>query len=354
MSDFDQYTGSFAPAMKITVVIPMATVEVFRDNAIIHEIAEDLVSLQLSRDELPMGVAIHVGQVLEIRGGKDGSAYSCRGILVSEGDERRLLLRLIGDVVTDEMREFYRIDAFLPVKYYLSPEQNSDTLRKDWTTRSMKRKADELNKKNRPWDSSFVTGKANLPPEPLQEHADIDTSWDTIIPLAANISGGGIRMITHSNLSVGEFAPLEILVPEPRHIVDVVARVVFANSNHAADADPESFTIGMQFVFIHERDRDAIVNYISTIQQKRMRQLREGYLFREDDQETDASDEPETQGTSFDWLLYLKRTVFTIIFFAIVAAIGMYFVRYSQNRPKGEIEQVFEGGLKKYLEKIKK
>src|SRR3974390_981019 len=118
MSDAGHYTNRYFAGMKVEVHIPLPDAKVFRDWAIIDEIDEDLVSLQLSRDMLPDGVNLRVGQILTVRSETDGQAHSCRAFIVSKGYEQDLLLRLTGEIVFDELREFYRIDAFLPIKFY--------------------------------------------------------------------------------------------------------------------------------------------------------------------------------------------------------------------------------------------
>ena len=105
MSDMEPYSRYFPVGIKVGVGIPLPNAEVFKDWAIIHEIDEDLVSLQLSRDVLPVGVSLRYGQILELRGGIEGNGFCCRAIVVSEGDARELLLRLIGEIVSDELRD---------------------------------------------------------------------------------------------------------------------------------------------------------------------------------------------------------------------------------------------------------
>ena len=102
MSDAGQYTSRYFTGMKVEVGIPLPDSKVFRDWAIISEIDEDLVSLQLSRDMLPAGVNLRVGQILTIRSESDGQAYSCRAFIVSKGYEQDLLLRLTGEIVFEE------------------------------------------------------------------------------------------------------------------------------------------------------------------------------------------------------------------------------------------------------------
>lgn len=353
MGDFDQYANFFTSGMKVGVGIPMPNAEVFRDWALIHDIDEDLVSLQLSRDQLPVNVRLHVGQILELRGGQDGSGYSCRAIIVTEGDEREILLRLIGEIITDELREFYRIDAFLPIKYYIPNEQHLEILKDEWEARRWKRQEKELERKLQRWDGAIIGTSANLPQERHQEapvEEDTDEAWDTIIPLAANISGGGIRVITHQHYEIGTILLLEMLVPGPRRIVDSVVRVVFATRNYAAGKDQEYYNTAMKYIYIDERDRDAIINHISTVQLKRIRQLRERYLFRS------AADDVEGELLSSGrrWVLIGRRAVFTLLFLAIMLIMILYFKHYSVQHPKNEIEETFEGGIRRYLKKLGK
>jgi len=366
MNDFDNYATYFPVGMKVGVGIPLANAGVFRDWAIIHEIDEDFVSLQLSRDQLPINVSLHVGQILDLRGGKDDSGYSCRAIIVAEGPAREILLRLIGEIVSDELREFYRIDAFLPIKYYISPEQNVETLKREWAERRGQRQAVDAEHRHKRWDSSLVLDRAELPPERRLEQAEDDQgedaeqaeergeehgdSWDTIIPLAANISGGGVRIITHQPFESGVFVLLEILVPMPRRIVDIVARVITANRNYAAGKDREYYNTGLQFVFIDERDRDAIINHISNVQLKRIRQLREQFIFR--DSPAAGSEEQETPPL-INWAALGRRLGYTLIFLMITLFFVNYFRHYAKDHPKNEIEEIFEVGIRKYLEKFK-
>lgn len=378
MSDMDLYIRYFPVGKKVGVGIPLPNAEVFRDWAIIHDIDEDLVSLQLSRDDLPAEVSLHYGQILELRGGTENNGYSCRAIVVSEGDARELLLRLIGEIVSDELREFYRIDAFLPIKYFVSKEQHIDRLHKEWEERRIVRLQREFERKDQRWDGTHPAN-AELPRERRLETGEtadeaavedaVETagepvvygpaevaahdraeeerkereSWETIVPLAANVSGGGLRIVTHQEFEDGEYVLLEILLPLPQRVIDVVGRIVFANRNYAAGSDYAYYNTGVQFVYIDERDRDAIVTYISTIQLKRIRQLRERYLYR-------GMLEGESQPGAFG----VKITVLSAVLFLILMAFLInYFWRYSVERPKGEIERTFEEGVEKYRDRFK-
>ncbi len=343
MSDFDQYARHFSAGMKVGVGIPLPNAAVYRDWAVIRDLNEDLISLQLSRDTLPEQVSLHIGQILEIRGGADNAGFCVRAIIVDEGYARELMLRLIGEVVSDELREFYRIDAFLPVKYYLTHEQRPDVLEKQWHGRRLDRLESERHLRQQQWGHRITGEGGELPNE---RHLDNpDDSWQTIVPLAANISGGGIRIVTHQGFTTGEYVLLEIFVPSPRHIVDAVARVAFANPVSAGNSEPESFDTGLQFVFIHEHDRDAVIKYISGIQLDRIRQMRQTYL-------ADTA-EAETEPPRLSWQVVVKRMAVVLAAAGAVLLLAGYLRGYMEGHPKNEIGEIFENGIRRYMEQRK-
>lgn len=364
MSDIDLYAHYFPVGKKVGVGIPLPDTGVFKDWAVILEIDEDLVSLQLSRDVLPVDVSLHYGQILELRGGGEGNAFCCRAIIVSEGDARELLLRLIGEVVSDELREFYRIDAYLPIKCFVSHEQNSALLHTQWEERRTRRKLLEIDRPDHRWTrellpaesgpslerphlSSKAGGGEEVPDRDRGESGAHD-SWDGIIPLAANISGGGLRINTHQGFENGEYTQLEIFLPVPQRVIDVVGRVVFANRNYPAGSDRDFFNTGVQFVYIDERDRDAIIKYISTIQLIRIRQLRERYLCREgegNDRNYDTSRGAVIRRT-------VTRLSMFLLFVVLLVLLASYYWYYIHEHPKAEIQRIFDEGIRKYDEKL--
>ena len=346
MSSFlEQYSAHFFIGMTVVVRIPLENAEVFRDWAVIHELDEDFISLQLSRDQLPLSLKLYVGQIVEIRGGRDDSGFSCRAIIVLESEERTLLMRLIGDVVSDELREFYRIDAFLPIKYYLLQDQNATHLRKEWEQRQQARQVEALNRNHSQWSGLQAPDSATLPSEPRHTADDgAADDWDSIIPLAANVSGGGLRTFIHQEVQQGEYLLLQMLVPEPRRIIDTVARVVFTRPLSDKLSSTPLFSTGLQFVFIDERDRDAIVNHVSSIQLMRIRMLRESFIYRN----KEGADSERKKVRRF-WRQLITGGVLLVI----LALLVVYFRNYAVDKPKNEIELIFENSLRKYIQKFK-
>jgi len=373
MSDFDQYLEHFPVGLKVNVGIPVPGGDIFHDWAIIHAIDEDLVSLQLSRDTLPAGVKLKVGTILDIRAGNEIEGYSCRAIIVTEGYRREVLLRLIGEIVSSELREFYRIDAFLPIKYFISTEQSEVRLKVAWKEKREARLAADQERKQqakKPWERLRQAPETEeLPSEEFGEEGlwddtgegldqpdqviddTSDHTWDDVIPLAANISGGGVRMLLHHKFENDTLVPLEIYLPsEPEpQIIDAVCVVAFANENYAATKQfsRTSYNTGLKFKFIEERDRDAIVSYISNVQLKRIRLMREQYLFRS----SPNPDIPEATPEQRLKLLVKTGLIITVVVLALIS-LAIYFKNYAENRPKNEIELIFEKGFSEYLKKI--
>ncbi|MEI6305846.1 MAG: PilZ-like domain-containing protein [Deltaproteobacteria bacterium] len=356
MSDFEQYAKFFPVGMRVGVGIPMQDNELFRDWAIITKLENDLVDIQLSRDTLPADVDMATGKVLELRFEKAGKGYRCSGVYIEGGAGSSINLRLTGDVNTNELREFYRIETFLPVIVEGTDEQHLDKVLTEWRNRKDKRAADEMERKeemrqrrreriietvetNFTQDESEQEQKESQTSEEDLEH--IDPKWNTIMASSANLSGGGFKYITADSFDIGQIVYIEAFLPtSPPRIMDCVARVAFKNRNYFVGTDQEYWNVALQFMFIDERDRDSIVKLISNLELLRIRMMRLPPLFKDNRQKKNTG--------------LLQNIIAALIFIALVAALVFYFKRYIGSHTKNEIEQNFEGGVKIYKEKHKK
>jgi len=384
MSDAGRYTSRYFSGMKVEVGIPLPNAREFRDWAIIDEIDEDLVSLQLSRDMLPEGVNLRVGQILTIRSESGGETFSCRAFIVSKGYDQDLLLRLTGEIVSDELREFYRIDAFLPIKFYPLPDQNPAVVKKLWEERRKKRLEEERIRELRRADAKRERLRAEerareqrrlegaLPGEAVQpvftakpteepENNPYYESWGSVTSVAINISGGGLKILTDQGFDTDDFLLLEIFVPSLSCIVDIVARVVFSMYIDSAGDTDNCFNTGMQFVYIDERTRYAINSHVSGVQIQRIRQFRgfadveplniyptaipdKHYAYAGRIGDGDAIDDPGRAGRK---KLY-QQVALGLLLAGIVSLLWLYFSSYAVDHPKNQIEDIFEAGIRKF------
>ncbi len=287
MSDVEQYAEYFMSGLKITVCIPMENNELFRDWAIVEALDEDIITLRLSRDELPVEVHLIAGAMLDLRLGKDGMGFRCGGFFVEEVGAGEIKVHLTGEVGTNELREFFRIDAFIPFRYQFTKEQNLDVLIGTWRKSKKNRLAAEAERRDAfiekqremlfraaagEFDAEGREQVTNRPPD-VEEFNPVDESWDDVNASAINISGGGFKFVTTDDFKIDELVVIEMFIPAaPPRIMDGIARVVFKNNNYSIKDGSEYFNVALSFVVIDDRDRDAIVSHISHLETMRIRQ----------------------------------------------------------------------------------
>jgi hypothetical protein len=378
MSGSGQYPPYFV-GMKVEVGIPLSDNTTFRDWAIINEFDEDLVSLQLSRDILPSGVSLRIGQILTIRSEHDFQIYVCRAFIVSKGFEQELLLRLTGEIVANELREFYRIDAFLPIKFIRLAEEDLDAAQKRWSERRRTRREEECNRERRRQEArreklraeeaareqriregAPSVAPAESPLDRLREESEENEyyeSWRTVTSVAVNIGGGGLRISTGQGFLADELIMLEIFVPPMHRIVDVVARVIFSRRDEAGEGE-KRFTTGLQFMFIDESARSSINQHLTGVQLKRIRQFKGftdvepagGYTRSGADRHYAYLDTVEPAlspdqdgGRRKRW----RQLLLGALFAAIACLLYQYFSGYAAGHPKNAIHLMFETGIRK-------
>ncbi|HEX9080307.1 MAG TPA: PilZ-like domain-containing protein [Desulfuromonadaceae bacterium] len=360
MSDPEQYASFFPVGIRVGVGIPMQNNELFRDWAIVRALDEDLAEVQLSRDVLPADVNMQTGKVLELHVGQAGKGYRCSGVYVSSGAEGTLFLRLTGEVNSSELREYYRIDTFLPFQFRVSEERTLDKVLQMWRDRREQRLVEEMERREemrlKRREQIFRIAEGDVAeegregeqpaPAPLpEEEAEsdhIDPVWDTVLATAVNLSAGGFKFVTADPFELGQIVFLELFIPtSPPRIMDSVGRVVFKNRNYFAGNDREYWNVAFQFLFIDERDRDAIVRLISNLELVRIRMMRQKSLL----------DDGAAAGRGF--MGPLKMAVAGLLLIALIALIVGYMRSYSNSPTKNEIQETFESGIRKLLEKYK-
>ncbi len=382
MSVNEQNPCPYFVGMKVGVHIPLSDSKTFCDWAIINEIDEELLSLQLSRDILPSGVSLRVGQLLTLRGEVDFQIYVCRALIVSKSIDQDLLLRLTGEIVSDELREFFRIDAFLPIKFHRLDDQNPVRIKKLWEERLRQRREEERareqrrqearREKNHATESArelgllesglpgFPSGVSQDKGEDGTEDNEYYESWNNVTSIAVNISGGGVKISTDQKFLTTKLLLLEIFVPSSRRIVDVVAQVIFSSLDLRAEDRLNRFNTGLQFVFIDESSRSAISSHISSIQLQRIRQFKgfadveppevdsriiaERHYTHPDTLE--AGEEADIPARVRRWKR-IGQLGLALFFSLIVWLLCSYFSGYMVSHPKNAIQNMFEAGIRK-------
>jgi hypothetical protein len=350
MSDMEQYAQYFTLGLKITVCIPMDNNELFRDWAIVEALEGNLLTLRLSRDELPVEVHLIAGTKLDLRLVKDKTGLRCDGSFAGYVASGIIQVYLSGDVSSSELREFFRIDAFLPFRYQFTEEQNLDVLIGSWRRRKQLGLVDEAERRDafneRQRDRVLKAAAGELSAEDLgqgiksrdvEEFNPIDETWNNVNATSINLSAGGFKFVSSEVFKVGEYVVIEMFLPAtPPRIMESITRVVFINNNYSFKDGKEFFNVALSFVIIDDRDRDAIVSHISHLESLRIRQKR--YLPAS---KTNSSKNPVSP------LRMAIRVALLVTFIIFIAA---YFYDYIRRNEHNEIGDMFGNAVRKYRE----
>lgn len=230
------YRDYFHPGQRARVEMSMQGDGLFKDGAVVTAVEDSQIELRLSRDTLPDGALLHREAPLVVRVGVSGSGYSCRGVVAHERKGEELRVRLVDRVISEDLREYFRLDTDIPVILF-----------------------------NVTAGTAEESGAGGLRVAALCS-----------LPRIVNISGGGIRTETGMAMTAGDvvYATFHLPLPEPK-VLPVVAQVV--HSETVERGDGAIVVAGLTFTHIHERDRDTIVRYVCNEEIKRIRLCRKDF-----------------------------------------------------------------------------
>jgi hypothetical protein len=231
------YRDYFHLGQRARVEMSLKGDRVFNDGAIVTAIGDGHIGLRLSRDRLPEGVQLHSEAPLVVRVGASGSGYSCRGVVLDAPLGEELRVGFIGQVMSEDLREYFRLNAEIPVTLFnvtagTAEESGAGGLR-------------------------IATGGR--------------------LPRIVNISGGGLRTETEMAMTIDDiiYATFHLPLPEPK-VVPVVTQVM--HSEVIERSEGPCVSAGLRFMHINERDRDAIVRYVCNEEIRRIRLRRKDFF----------------------------------------------------------------------------
>ncbi|MBU5612217.1 PilZ-like domain-containing protein [Geomonas azotofigens] len=324
--ELEQYTRYFQEGSRVRVGIPLEGGGWFPEWGVVATLDDDLLLVDLSRDQLPEETLLETGQTLNVGLPEQEQALTCRAVLVRvDGAEHRLALRLIEGVYPFEPREYYRQDVYLPLDYRLPLSQIEADVRLRWLER---RREIEF---------------AAQTPEP-GEPEDLEDSREEIrarlekrketTPVAANISGGGLRININQKLIVGQLIELSIYVPNSKQLIEIVGEVVEVRDL----PDQARFSTAVRYRMIDEADRDRLIGYISAQQ-----------LLQLSQQTPRVLPTPEPGLSTFAWRLQIA-----LAFILLVAFVGCQVkaIRMAKQRgEKWEVQRIFDEGFVEFLKR---
>ncbi len=316
--DILKYANYFYKGMRVVVELPLPDGQVFRDDADIVFFHQDLVELRLSRTVLPEAAVLETGAELYLRTGKKGSGYRCRAILLRCDSPSTLLMRLTGEILSFNEREYFRIDVFIPLMY----RKCSDHERKTERPKSL---------------SNRDKGE--------EKPAETEAAPEKPLPVAANLSGAGVRINIPDRFEIDDLLDLTLYLPSSDGMTMTLAgQVVHVLQLGRQGEDHPLYSTALRFVSIDDAERETLLKFIQKVQLEQLRRLRVRSL-----QYSPSAEKGE------DETFYSRKRVLRILY-AISAALVFAFMilvlaNHCRNREKGEIEKTFEDQIRKFIER---
>ena len=256
--EMGEYARHFQEGVRVRVGVPIADGGSLQEWGVVRSLSEDLLELSLVRETLPQQAMLRLGEVIDLRLVDPEGVRHCRGMVAGETSGTHLMLRLVDGVILFESREFYRQDVYLPLDYRLPPDQDPVRVRERW--------------RNRIWAQEFSAQAPELNEspqlEPLREQIRREqAARKAAPPVAANISGGGLRLNVSQRLRIGMLVDLTLHLPDQR-LIEIVGEVVQARPLSGENR----FSTALSFRFIEEGDRDRLISFISSQQLSQLSQ----------------------------------------------------------------------------------
>ena len=251
--DLAQYARHFQQGTRVRVGVPLSGGGAFQEWGVVRSLESDLLELDLSRDFLPPQATLHLGGMVDLRIFDPEGVRHCSSMVAGGLEEHRLLLRLIEGVTRYEPREFFRQDLYLALDYRLPPSQTPDEVRERWRQRLW---AQEFAAQSPDQDEA---GALDAVRQEIRERLEQKKAAP---PVAANLSGGGVRLNIPERLRSGMLIELTIYLPTPQRVLELVGEVVQARPL----PDEARFSTALSFRYIEEADRDRLIGYLSARQ----------------------------------------------------------------------------------------
>jgi len=252
---YEQY---FTDEMQVSIGIQLANNRLHDDTATVAACRNGRLSLELFGSGLSPEMQISPGAdvIVSARGG--WGIYRCNGMFEGVSDLRHIDIRLVGKVDEQQRREFFRLDVEIPVVHSLSAKQNLQQITRSWEEMRTKNLEAGLTPVIIPHGEGFKVFK-------WRGGADI-------LPLQANLSGGGIRFKMPEYAEPGSFVNLELFLPlAPSRLINVVAKVVRSREVSLELVGRNRFITAMEFCCIDDKDRETIISYLFTEQRRQRR-----------------------------------------------------------------------------------
>lgn len=246
------------PGDLATVGIRLADHTFYEGGVTVQEISGEELVLELLGD-FPAAAAFKLdagGMLIK----KDSLAL-CRCHLVVTGPlvDGLLPCRVVDEVEVHQRREFFRLDVAIPFRWHVPDDQRLSSAIDYWSYSRVSIEPGELPRLAMTAEGGFrVLNWRGVSLEPQQ----------------INLSGGGIRCLLTSPLTIGTLINLELFLPlTPGRVIHSVGVVV--RSSELVISQQATFLTGIHFEHLADTDRETIISFIFNEQRQQLRAFAE-------------------------------------------------------------------------------
>ncbi len=248
-----EYTQYFKEDTQVKVGIKLADGKLLDISGLVRFIEKDRLTLEMVGNDIPGQVDASEGAATFITFWTGWSLCRCNGILVQKIYGRRIFLRLTGQVIEKQTRDYFRLDVSMPLNYYLPESQKVTEVHEEWISML------GMLKQHSPVMSPCADGFKVV-------------RWDgrdDIPPHQVNLSGGGIRFKSGEYIKPQSLVILNLFLPlVPSRVVHIVAEVLRCNEILLGREKGQSYMTAARFQFISEKDRESIISFIFSEQRR--------------------------------------------------------------------------------------
>ncbi|GAM09663.1 pilZ domain protein [Geobacter sp. OR-1] len=250
------YSVYLRPQHQVRVGFHLADNNVIDLNAVIISINDDILHLETFGSSTVQLSQVSAGAPAIILSSENWAFCRCQGVFDTTVG-RDFTIRLHGEPEIQQRREHFRMDVFIPICYSLPDDQQISSVEGIWKARRMMCEFTDLPKA-----------------VPYQESVKI-LNWDggpDIEPTRVNLSGGGLRIKAPEQYSPGAYLNMNLFLPMASiKVIDAVVSIIRSTEIRLNLDNRPAFTTAMKFVFLAERDRESIINYIFNEQRNALR-----------------------------------------------------------------------------------
>jgi len=249
-----EYTRYFREDNQAKICIKLADKRVLDVNGLIRSIEGDRLTLELVGSEPVEEITAEPDTSVFITFWTGWSLCRCNAVLLQKVYGRRVYLRLTGQVIEKQTREYFRLDVSIPLCYTIPGQQLLASVHEDWvaTRELMQGLAAPL--------LAACPGGFKV----VRWHGQGE-----ILPRPVNLSAGGLRFKTPEYFPPQSLVAISLFLPlVPPRVIHTVAETLRCSEIVLSHERGNNYITAARFHFISDKDRETIIAFIFAEQRR--------------------------------------------------------------------------------------